>query len=53
MNLGGNQLEKCVKCDGEYPIYNVLIVFCLQLPGEKEKKRKQKSKSCVVLLHLV
>ena len=25
--LGGNLLEKCIECDGEYPIYNVLIVF--------------------------
>ena len=29
LNQGGNRLGKSIMCDGECPIYSVLVVFCL------------------------
>ena len=53
VNLGGSQWEKGVKCDLECPIYNILIVCVCSYLEKKRKMRRQKSKSCAVLLLLV
>ena len=41
VNLGGDWWEKCVECDVEYPIYNVLIVF---VATHRKRKNKETEK---------
>ena len=41
---GGNQLDKCVMCGGEYLVYNILVGFFVVICSKKKERKERECK---------